>query len=157
MVDYAKARSRCVYQDSRVPHAARCVRRCARRSAVVKESTVEGYLIEQCQAHGAFCPKVEWPGRRGAPDREITWPWSDIDKVETKRPKGGRYEAGQQQAHKEYAKRGVPVYLLRTKEAVDTYIFWRLKREHAPGLFSVPVELPGPRTEPWRYHGYRDE
>ncbi len=59
--------------------------------------------------------------------------------METKRPKGGRYEAGQLQAHKEYAKRGVPVYLLRRKEDVDIYVVSRSRREHAPDLFSVEL------------------
>lgn len=105
----------------------------------VKESTVEDYLVEQVEAHGAFCPKTVWLGRRGCPDREVVWPWGDIDKAETKRPKGGRYEAGQEQAHKDYAKRGVPVYLLNTKEKVDIYVLRRLQREHLPALFSVPL------------------
>ncbi len=123
----------------------------------MKESTVEEYLVEQVEKRGGFIPKTVWLGRRGCPDREVVWPWGDIDKVETKRPKGGKYEPGQENAHKEYAKRGVPVYLLNRKELVDAYVLLRNKREHSPDLFSVPVELPGPRTEPWRYHGYRDE
>lgn len=105
----------------------------------MKESTVDDYLVEQVEAHGAFCPKTIWLGRRGCPDREVVWPWGDIDKVETKRPVGGRYEPGQEQAHKEYAKRGVPVYLLNTKEAVDEYVRQRLLHYRAPALWSVPV------------------
>ncbi len=105
----------------------------------MKESTVEEYLLEQVTKLGAFCPKVEWPGRRGAPDREVVWPWGKIDKVETKRPKGGRYEAGQLQAHKEYAKRGVPVYLLRTLENVDDYVACRADRGDPVWLHSVDV------------------
>lgn len=107
----------------------------------MKEITVEEYLLEQCEKRGAFVPKTVWPGRRGCPDREVVWPWGDIDKVELKRPKGGRYEAGQEQAHKEYAKRGVPVYLLRNKEAVDEYVRQRVLRYRAPALWSVvPVK-----------------
>lgn len=105
----------------------------------MKESAVEDYLVEQVEKLGAFCPKAIWLGRRGCPDREVVWPWGDIDKVETKRPKGGRYEAGQERAHKEYAKRGVPVYLLSTKEAVDEYVFARIRRACVPGLYSVPL------------------
>ena len=105
----------------------------------MKESTVEEYLVEQVEKLGAFCPKVVWLGRRGCPDREVVWPRGEIDKVETKRPKGGRYEAGQEQAHKEYAKRGVPVYLLNSKEAVDEYVRQRPLGYRAPALWSVPV------------------
>jgi hypothetical protein len=106
------------------------------------ENKVEEYLVEQVEAHGGFCPKTVWPGRRGCPDREVVWPWGVIDKVETKRPKGGRYEPGQELAHREYAKRGVPVYLLNTTEKIDHYVNCRLHRDHARPLFSVPVEKP---------------
>jgi hypothetical protein len=104
------------------------------------EADVENYLLDVCKRQDAFCPKVVWPGRRGAPDREVVWFWGAIDKVETKRPKGGRYEAGQELAHKEYAKRGVPVYLLRTKAHVDEWCAARQDGVHAPHLFSVPVD-----------------
>lgn len=112
----------------------------------MKESAVEDYLVEQVELRGAFCPKTVWLGRRGCPDREVVWPWGDIDKVETKRPKGGRYEPGQEQAHKEYAKRGVPVYLLDSKDKVDIYIVARAFGEHLSKLFSVPVAEPEPRS-----------
>lgn len=107
----------------------------------MKESTVEAYLVEQVEKRGAFCPKTVWLGRRGCPDREVVWPWGDIDKVETKRPKGGRYEPGQDNAHREYAKRGVPVYLLNTKGKVLEYVRARAERRHEPFLWSVlPVK-----------------
>lgn len=105
----------------------------------MKESTIEDYLVEQCEKFGAFVPKTIWVGRRGCPDREVVWPWGAIDKVETKRPKGGRYEAGQLQAHREYAKRGVPVYLLRTKDAVDSYVFAREHGGNPAWLHSVDL------------------
>jgi len=108
----------------------------------MKESTVEDYLVEQVEKRGGFTPKTIWLGRRGCPDREVVWPWGEIDKVETKRPKGGRYEAGQANAHKEYAKRGVPVYLLTDKLAVDMYVTFRPLRTHEPALFSVETRLP---------------
>ncbi len=106
----------------------------------MKESTVDDYLVEQCEARGAFVPKTVWLGRRGCPDREVVWPWGEIDKVETKRPKGGRYEAGQLQAHREYAKRGVPVYLLREKAQIDVWVLARVLQVHLPALFSAPVQ-----------------
>ncbi len=113
------------------------------KKLTVKEDAVEKYLVEQVEKHGGFIPKTIWLGRRGCPDREVVWPWGDIDKVETKRPKGGKYEPGQAQAHKEYAKRGVPVYLLNTKEAVNEYVRQRMLLYRAPALWSVPVrEVP---------------
>lgn len=114
----------------------------------MKEQTVEDYLVKQVEARGGFCPKTVWLGRRGCPDREVTWPWGEIDKVETKRPVGGRYEPGQERAHKEYAKRGVPVYLLNTKEKVDRYVRNRMMRIKPQDLFSVPLPHDGPFDEP---------
>lgn len=105
----------------------------------MKESIVEEYLLAEVQKLGAFCPKVIWPGRRGCPDREVVWPWGAIDKVELKRPKRGRYEAGQEQAHKEYAKRGVPVYLLKSKDDVSVYVHARSLGVHLDALYSVPL------------------
>ncbi len=118
----------------------------------MKEITVEEYLVEQVEARGGFCPKTVWLGRKGCPDREVVWPWGDIDKVETKRPKGGRYEPGQERAHKEYAKRGVPVYLLNTKETVDQYISARAAKSHRHDnrLFSVPLPVMLMAKYEWR-------
>lgn len=108
----------------------------------MKESAVEDYLVEQCEKYGALCPKVVWPGRRGCPDREVILPWGHIDKVELKRPKGGRYEAGQERAHKEFADRGIPVYLLNTEAKVDVYVQWRVKNgRHNRALYSVPIAV----------------
>ncbi len=118
----------------------------------MKEQSVEEYLVERVEAVGGFAPKTVWANRHGCPDREVYWPWGEIDKVELKRPVGGRYEPGQEQAHKRLAKLHVPVYLLHTREAVERYLAVRIRREHARSLMSVPdVVLQGPCTEPWRY------
>lgn len=111
----------------------------------MKEITVEEYLVEQVEARGGFCPKTVWLGRKGCPDREVFWPGGEIDKVEMKRPEGGRYEPGQEQAHKALAKFGVPVYLLNTKEKVDFYVRERTTDKMTPDiiglmrLYSVPL------------------
>ncbi len=104
-----------------------------------REDTVEEHLRKETMKLGAMCLKLKDAGRRGHPDREIVWPWGAIDKVELKRPVGGRYEAGQEQYHKDLAKRGVPVYLLNTKDKVSIYITARLERDHVLELFSVPL------------------
>jgi len=104
----------------------------------VKEQSVEDYLVERVEAVGGFAPKTVWLGRRGCPDREVYWPWGDIDKVELKRPVDGRYEPGQEQAHKQLARLYVPVYLLDTKGKVDIYLRERLKRARPLQFCSVP-------------------
>lgn len=115
----------------------------------MKEVTVENYLVEQVEKRGGFCPKTVWLGRRGCPDRDVYWPEGLVDKVETKRPDGGSYEPGQEEAHKKLAKFGIPVYLLNTKAKVDIYIVARAAGEHLPTLFSVPVVLPYAREPEW--------
>lgn len=119
----------------------------------MKESDVEKHLVKGVEALGGFVPKTVWLGRRGCPDREVYWPGGYIDKVELKRPVGGRYEPGQEQAHKTLAKLGTPVYLLDTIDKVDRYLEARRPDcfcyAHLPALFSVPVQViqfapPGP-------------
>lgn len=110
------------------------------------ERSIEEYLVDEVEKRGGLCPKTVWPGRRGCPDREAYWPGGHIDKIETKRPVGGRYEPGQRLAHKTLALRGTPVYLLNTREKVDQYIAQRSRKDfgqyaHLPMLFSVPVSL----------------
>lgn len=106
----------------------------------MKEETIEDRLTVLCVQANALCYKTVWVGRKGCPDREVTWPWGDVDKVELKRPVGGRYEPGQEQAHIEYARRGVPVYLLSTLDEVEEYVIARtVARCHATHLFSVPL------------------
>lgn len=105
----------------------------------MKEVSVEDHLVRLVEAAGGLCPKTVWIARKGCPDREVYWPWGEIDKVELKRPIGGRYEPGQEQAHKLLARLNTPVYLLDTKAKVDVYVLTRTRREHAPDLYSVPL------------------
>lgn len=117
--------------------ASRRCKTCDGTGRIEKEASVEDYLVEQVEARGGFCPKTVWLGRRGCPDREVVWPWGEIDKVETKRPKGGRYEPGQEQAHKQLAKLGVPVYLLNTKAKVKLYVDERVNKRNTPSLMRL--------------------
>lgn len=104
----------------------------------MKESTVEDYLSKLVEKHDGICEKHTSPGRRGPPDRLVTWPWGDMDLVELKRPRG-RLEPWQVRDHAARAKRGVPVYLLDTTEKVDMYMRERLQRGRPSWLFSCPL------------------
>lgn len=64
-----------------------------------------------------------------------------MDLVETKSPVG-RLSKLQTEDHKERAKRGVPVYILNTKEKVDRYVAERRQRGAPAWLFSVPLRTP---------------
>lgn len=106
----------------------------------MREVRVEDHLREQVALHGGLCEKHTSPGRRGPPDDLITWPWGEMDLVETKRPKDGRLSKLQELDHKERAKRGVPVYLLDTKAKVDRYV--RIRCAQAPWSEAVVDLLP---------------
>lgn len=103
----------------------------------MREEKVEDHLKKLVEAAGGICEKHTAPGRIGVPDRLVTWPWGEMDLVETKAPgKGAR--GTQVLDHEERAKRGVPVYLLNTKEKVETYV--RVRCAQTPWSEAV-VEL----------------
>lgn len=111
------------------------------------EAVIEQYLVDTLKPWGARCDKVVDLSRVGGPDREVQWGLSFLpptgeplgaDKVELKRPNGEPRKT-QVRYHEYLALCGTPVYLIDTKERVDMYIAARLRGEHLPQLFSVPV------------------
>lgn len=104
------------------------------------ESGVEEYFRLAVIAAGGRCEKVVDLTRNGHPDREVQWPdpRAGIDKVELKRP-DGQPESHQTRYHQFYARCGIPVYVIDTKEKANRYIFMRRHFVHAHELFSVPV------------------
>lgn len=107
----------------------------------MKEQSVEDHLRERAKEHHVLCEKHVSPGRRGAPDDLLTWPFGEMDLVETKAPlKKARDE--QVRDHKRRAERGVPVYLLDTKAKIDDYFEHRKVQNRPKHLFSVPVTEP---------------
>lgn len=94
---------------------------CARGGMAVRESKVEKHLRVSVEGRGGLCEKHVSPGRRGVPDRLVTWPGGIMDLVETKRPKG-TVRKNQEEDHKRRARLGIKVYVLDTIEAVDWYI-----------------------------------
>lgn len=107
------------------------------------EQKIEEYLTEQVQARGALCEKFVSPGRRGVPDRLITWrpvnPMrsGQMDLVETK-AENGRLRPEQRRDHKRRAMLGIRVYLLNSRAKVDTYVNARARGMHVPELYSRP-------------------
>jgi hypothetical protein len=112
----------------------------------VRETAVEKYLVEQVEARGGLCEKHVSPGRKGVPDRLVSWPggYSDwriehwpplitrdsshffamMDLVETKAPLG-RLSGPQRRDHARRGALGIPVYVVWTKAHVDEYIAGR--------------------------------
>ncbi len=104
----------------------------------MKEAKVENHLRKALAEVGALCEKHVAPGRRGVPDDLVTWPWGEMDLVETKCP-GGKCKPWQTRDHEARAARGVPVYLLDTIGKVEVYIAARLARVTPRRYFSVPT------------------
>ncbi len=88
------------------------------------EDTVEGHLVKRLNELRVPCYKLKGPN--GWFDRPIFWPGGRPSLVETKRPKGGRYEVGQQRMHRLFAALGYDVAVLLTKAAVDEFVDARL-------------------------------
>ncbi len=57
------------------------------------EKEIESKLRKMVVKHGGFCLKWVCPGWSGVPDRIVLLPGARIIFVETKRPKGGKYNA----------------------------------------------------------------
>lgn len=88
----------------------------------MKESAIESMLVQEVEARGGLCQKITHPGRRGCPDRLVTWPDGTMQLVELKRPKGGKVSAAQTLDHRARARRNVFVYILCTQDAVMAYL-----------------------------------
>lgn len=93
--------------------------------STVLETTVEKYLTRLVEDAGGLCEKHVSPGRRGVPDRLITWPWGEMQLVETKKP-DGTVEEHQKRDHKRRRDRHVTVVVLSTKEHVKEWVIGRL-------------------------------
>lgn len=88
------------------------------------EDTVEGHLVRRLDELRVPCYKLKGPN--GWFDRPVFWPGGRPSLVETKRPKGGRYEAMQARMHAKFVTLGYDVHVLLTKQAVDIFIDTRL-------------------------------
>ena len=49
---------------------------------MMRESQIEAYLVERVKALGGEVRKVQWIGRRGAPDRLVMLPHATMDFVD---------------------------------------------------------------------------
>ncbi len=89
-----------------------------------KERDVEKYLVEEVERCGGMIEKFTSPGKRGVPDRIITWiayGFARIHFVELKTI-GGKLDPCQVRDHARRRKLGCHVFVIWTKNQVDDYI-----------------------------------
>lgn len=96
----------------------------------MRERDIERYLVKSVEELGGECRKVQWIGRRGAPDRLVMLPlgtrvgafsscrtiW-----VELKAP-GKVAESHQEREHKRMARMGQVVLVIDSHDAVDALL-----------------------------------
>lgn len=106
----------------------------------MRESEIESYLVKRVESLGGEVRKVEWVGRRGAPDRVVMLPYERMDTVHNGKlvparpctiwvelknpetvltfPRGEREEA-QAREHARMRRAGQHVEVIGTIEGVD--------------------------------------
>lgn len=86
----------------------------------MRESKIENYLKTEVGKYNGMCLKFT-SSVSGVPDRIIILPDNRIYFVELKQEKG-RLSKIQKYMHKQFNKRGVPVYVPYSKNDVDEFI-----------------------------------
>lgn len=91
-----------------------------------RENVVESYLKTRMELVGGACEKHVNPAANGDPDRILSFPSGYHCMVETKwaedAPMTTPHARQQLRRHKWWRKRGMDVYLLKSKAQVDTFI-----------------------------------
>ena len=90
-------------------------------SRTVKEGVVENHLVTEVKRMGGEVRKVQWIGRRGAPDRLVLRPGSAPLWIELKRP-GLKAEPHQAREHERMRELGCRVVVIDTVEGVDALL-----------------------------------
>lgn len=87
----------------------------------MKERDIEKYLVKRVKECGGECRKVQWVGRRGAPDRVVMKPFNGRVStiwVELKAP-GEKPEPHQIREHERMRAMGQTVVVIDSIEGVD--------------------------------------
>jgi hypothetical protein len=98
----------------------------------MRESDIEKYLVKRVKELGGMCPKVEWVGREGAPDRVVMLPerfdadpydhtiWVELKNPDTiKTFPANAHERAQAREHQRMRAAGQRVEVIGTIEQVD--------------------------------------
>ena len=89
----------------------------------MSEATVQQYLIKKVKINGGLAVKVDCKSRRGWPDIIMIRPGREPALVEVKTDEGtGRLSSHQVSTHKEINGMGTPVWVVSTKDEVDSLL-----------------------------------
>ena len=94
------------------------------KRGTIKEAVIEEYFVRQVESHGGMCEKFVSPGKKGVPDRIVTWPaaqWASVHFVELKTI-GGELFPWQERDHERRRRLGCFVHVIWTKSQVDAYV-----------------------------------
>lgn len=87
----------------------------------MRERDIERFLVRRVKELGGEVRKLQFIGRRGAPDRMVMFPEGKIFFCELKRP-GGVVEAHQAREHARMLKMGQRVLVLDTIDKVERWL-----------------------------------
>lgn len=85
---------------------------------MVRESQIEAYLVKRVKAMGGEVRKVAFIGRRGAPDRIVFFPFSDVIWVELKAT-GKKPGPHQAREHERMRRMGQRIEVVDSLERVE--------------------------------------
>jgi hypothetical protein len=86
------------------------------------ESAIEDYLNRQVERVGGEVRKMQWIGRRGAPDRLVLFPKIEQHFLVELKREGDVPEAHQAREHKRLRSAGFKVFIIDSKKQVDAFI-----------------------------------
>jgi hypothetical protein len=101
----------------------------------MREVKIEEYLLAKVEGPiGGLCEKHTTPGRRGPPDRLVTFPIGGVMKLVELKTIGGELSPPQVRDHKRRLKCGYFVPVLWTRQQVATWLLDMLPHWYRPGL-----------------------
>ena len=95
----------------------------------MRERDIEKAFVDAVKRSGGEVRKVQWIGRRGAPDRVAMFPHGLLIWVELKAP-GEKPEPHQEREHSRLRAMGQQVLVFDSIEGVERW--WREKAPYAP-------------------------
>lgn len=88
---------------------------------VILERDLEAYFTKQCKKHGIMSLKLNVRFSRGWPDRIVPLENGEVLWVELKRP-GGTVSPMQEKVHEQLQMRGHKVFVINSKEGIDSVL-----------------------------------